>query len=145
MGSVEHDIDSWLALLRTKIRERGFTQLEVQEALGWGRAYISQLLTKQKPLRAEQTLLILSVIGVEPGEFFGELFCYQGANAPAGAASRYAGVAGDAGASSAVSAADFREMRSTLGGLVESLVDRELIDREELSARIRSVASAQDS
>ena len=70
MRTIERELDRVLTLLRNKIRERGFTQLEVQEALGWGRSYISQLLTKQKSLRIEQVLLILNVVGVDPGEFF---------------------------------------------------------------------------
>ena len=76
--TVERELESVLTLLRNKIRERGFTQLEVQEALGWGRSYISQLLTKQKSLRIEQVLLILNVIGVDPSEFFGELYHFPG-------------------------------------------------------------------
>ncbi len=83
MTAIERDLDRWLTLLREKIRERGFTQLEIQEALGWGKSYISQLFRRQKPLRAEQTLLILSVIGVEPGEFFAELFSYSRVYVPA--------------------------------------------------------------
>ncbi len=67
-------VDRVLTRLRNAIRERNFTQLEVQEALGWGRSYISQLVTKQKTLRIEQILLILNVIGVEPEDFFGEIF-----------------------------------------------------------------------
>ncbi len=53
--------------------QRGYTQLEVQQELGWGRSYISQLVTKQKSPRVEQVLLILGVIGVDPAEFFAEL------------------------------------------------------------------------
>ena len=41
MTTLERELDRVLTLLRNKIRERGFTQLEVQEALGWGRSYIS--------------------------------------------------------------------------------------------------------
>ncbi len=74
MVRVQREVDRYLTLLRNKIRERGFTQLQVQEALGWGRSYISQLLTRQKALRIEQVLLILSVIGVDPREFFGEIY-----------------------------------------------------------------------
>ena len=55
-----------LMVLRSKIRGRGLTQLEVQDRLGWGRSYISQLVTRQKSLRVEQLVLILEVIGVEP-------------------------------------------------------------------------------
>ena len=65
MVTVQPEVDRYLTLLRNKIRERGYTQLQVQEALGWGRSYISQLLTRQKALRIEQVLLILSVIEVD--------------------------------------------------------------------------------
>lgn len=74
MISIDRELDRYLTLLRNKIREKGYTQLEVQEALGWGRSYISQLLTKQKSLRLEQILAILSVIGIDAKEFFGELY-----------------------------------------------------------------------
>jgi len=74
MSSIEKEVDRILTLLRNKIRERGFTQLEVQEKLNWGRSYISQLLTKQKSLRVEQVLLILETIKVDPKEFYAELY-----------------------------------------------------------------------
>ncbi len=73
MHTAERDLDRCLTLLRNLIRKKGFTQLEVQQALGWGRSYISQLLTKQKELRYTQILLILDVIGVTPEEFFANL------------------------------------------------------------------------
>lgn len=72
--ALDKELDRTLALLRRKIRERGFTQLEVQHMLGWGRSYLSQLLTKQKALRVEQVLMILEVIKVEPAEFYRELY-----------------------------------------------------------------------
>ncbi len=74
MNETTRLLDRCLTLLRNRIREHGFTQLEVQEQLGWGRSYISQLLTKQKALRLEQVLLILQVIGASPEEFFTTLF-----------------------------------------------------------------------
>ena len=37
MQNTARDLDRHLTLLRNRIRQRGFTQLEVQEALGWGR------------------------------------------------------------------------------------------------------------
>lgn len=72
--SAAREVDRALRLLRSKIHERGFTQLRVQEALGWGRTYISQLLRRQKSLRYDQILQILEVIEVEPTDFFAELF-----------------------------------------------------------------------
>ncbi len=74
MRQVDHEVDRYLTLLSDKVRGRGYTQLEVQDALGWGRSYISQLVTRQKSLRLDQVLLILGVIGVEPSEFFAELY-----------------------------------------------------------------------
>lgn len=71
---IDREIDRYLALLRSKILDQGFSQLSVQNEIGWGRSYISQLLTKQKSLRVEQVLQILAVIGVEPGAFFSELY-----------------------------------------------------------------------
>ena len=74
MRTVERELDRILTRLRNALRERGYTHLEVQEVLGWGRSYISQLLTKQKSLRVEQILKILNVINVDPADFFGETF-----------------------------------------------------------------------
>ena len=73
---LDHEIDRTLDLLRFKMQERGFTQLTVQDRLGWGRSYISQLFTKQKGLRVDQVLRILDVIGVEPAEFYVELYLW---------------------------------------------------------------------
>ena len=88
MLTTERELDRCLTLLRNRIRQKGFTQLEVQKALGWGRSYISQLLTKQKELRYKQILLMLDVIGVSPEEFFAELFPALKLAAPTGAPTR---------------------------------------------------------
>ncbi len=71
---VENGIERMLTLLRKKIRGQDFTQIEIQEPLGWGRSYISQLLSRQKALRVDQVLTILNTIGVAPAAFFGELY-----------------------------------------------------------------------
>lgn len=88
---VRGDIERVLRLLRSQIHERGFTQLRVQDALGWGRTYISQLLRQQKSLRLDQVLQILQVIEIEPADFFYRLFgasarqvAAEGEEAPAG-------------------------------------------------------------
>ncbi len=72
--SVEKEVDRILLHLRNTVSARGFTQLEVQERLDWGRSYLSQLLTKQKTLRIQQLFLVLAVVGAELGEFFAELY-----------------------------------------------------------------------
>ncbi len=81
-SNIETDVDRMLTLLREMIRRQGYTQLQVQEKLDWGRSYISQLLTKQKSTRYEQILMILDVIGVEPTEFYAELFNYRSIRRP---------------------------------------------------------------
>ncbi len=151
--TVERELDRVLTLLRNKIRERGFTQLEVQEALGWGRSYISQLLTKQKSLRVEQVLLILNVIGVDPSEFFGELYHFPAAGLPASSASgfsryassspqygREAGSNAEAGSGEEVSR-NFHELRSLLRGLLWLLTDKGILDADELSTAVSSSSS----
>ncbi len=79
MRQVEAEVDRYLTLLGNRIRGQGYTQIEVQDALGWGRSYISQLVTKAKALRIEQVLLILNIIGIDPAEFFAELYGPPGA------------------------------------------------------------------
>ncbi|MCP3962471.1 MAG: helix-turn-helix transcriptional regulator [bacterium] len=139
MITVERQLDRVLTLLRNMIRERGFTQLEVQEALGWGRSYISQLLTKQKSLRIEQVLLILNVIGVDPSEFFGELYHFprKPAGFKGGGGYRYATGSEISEGSGAAAPPeelrhDFGELRALLRGLVRLLTDKGLLEREEL-------------
>ena len=136
MRPIEVELNRYLALLRDKIRQRGHTQLEVQEALGWGRSYISQLLTKQKALRVEQVLLILKVIAVDPVEFFAELYGWPAVPRPA---SRPAPVAGDAGWSGEQRKA-LAELKGQIHGLVGLLVEKGVISSEGL----RIAAAAED-
>ncbi len=68
------EVDRVLAGLAQKIRARGPTQSAVQQSLGWGRSYISQLMTKQKGLRVDQVLMILWALGIEARDFFWELY-----------------------------------------------------------------------
>ena len=72
--AVDLEVRRTLDLLRKVLRRQGFTQITVQEALGWGRTYISQLLRRQKSLRYDQILTILEVIDYPSEEFFIELF-----------------------------------------------------------------------
>ena len=130
MRTVDHEVDRCSNLLRDRIRERGFTQLEVQETLGWGRSYISQLLTKQKKLRVEQVLLILSVIGIQPPEFFADLFALPMRTSwPSSAAARQP------------VAAALQQLRNEVHGVTELLLEKKLITAESLSA---AVAEASD-
>ena len=148
MMRVQRELDRALTLLRNKIRERGFTQLEVQEALGWGRSYISQLLTKQKSLRIEQVLLILNVIGVDPSEFFGELYRFPVARARGSDNDGYARYTtdgmrferGGSSSSDAVPDEEFRqgfdELQSLLRGLLQLLRRKGILEGNELQAAV---------
>ena len=134
MADVNREIDLILTLLRNKIRERGFTQLEVQAALGWGRSYISQLFTKAKTLRVDQILLMLNVIGVHPAEFYGEL--YRRPRETAAWEPTDAGAATDR-----ESIDDLRHSSQELGavmrGLLALLIDKGIITPSELSEAVR--------
>ena len=146
--SIDRKVDRRLTLLPNKIRENGFTQLEVQESLGWGRSDISQLLTKQKSLRVEQVLLILDVIGVDPAEFFGELYHFsqpafavarsENFKATRGSSAGSAAEAGSAGDLQGEFLRSFRELRSLLRGLLRILVDNSVIDVDELASAVKT-------
>jgi transcriptional regulator with XRE-family HTH domain len=136
MSAVDKDVDRVLTLLRNKIRERGFTQLEVQDMLGWGRSYISQLLTKQKALRLEQVLLILGVVGVDPSDFFAELYPGRSAWRGSWPWSASSGRGREECLADGQAAGSLGELRSLVRGLVELLVDREVIDVDELSTAV---------
>ena len=136
MVTVQREVDHYLTLLRNKIREQGFTQLQVQEALGWGRSYISQLLTRQKALRIEQVLLILRVIGVEPRDFFAELYGHAALrHLPAPApADEVVGRLGN----------EVEALRSLVHGLTDLLLAERVIDVADLSAAVKTAVSDAD-
>lgn len=135
------EVDRVLHLLRSRIHERGFTQLRVQEALGWGRTYISQLLRKQKSLRFDQILQILEVIEVEPAEFFADLYeLPTDESEPVIPAPR---TIRDTVSQLAAfhqrldaSRPEARELHTAVLGLVRLLVGKELIEPEEYGASI---------
>ena len=145
MRSIQRDLDRTLARLRSLIREQGFTQLEVQEALGWGRSYISQILTQQKALRVEQVLLILNVVGVDPAEFFGEVFSLESGPSGRGQVSRRSAPrrAPDRHRASG-NAAALQEMSMEYEALVEALMRKELIELSELEAYVRRARAMGD-
>ena len=57
-------------LLEQVIRDRGFTHVAVQDAVGWKGSYLSQVFREGKHFRVEHIFRGLSVIGLEPAEFF---------------------------------------------------------------------------
>jgi transcriptional regulator with XRE-family HTH domain len=142
---VDKEITRILTLLRNKIRERGFTQLEVQDSLGWGRSYISQLLTRQKSLRVEQVLLILEVIGVEPSDFYGELYRFaavEGQGDAFGAAdvsfpSRPATSFSPHTGPNPAERQRCQDVKSIVHGLVQVLLDKDVMTANELSLAVR--------
>lgn len=127
MIEVQRDLDRHLTLLRNFIQQRGFTQLEVQQALGWGKSYISQLLTKQKGLRVEQLLLILNVIGVDPQTFFTELYWPQGIPTPSPQSAPTPPAA-------TARREELSRVQATLTGLVDLLLEKGLVTARELRA-----------
>ena len=158
MASADKELDRVLTLLRNKIREKGFTQIEVQEALSWGRSYISQILTKQKSQRVEQVLLMLEVIGVEPGEFFAELYHYPPQPVPQpvgrGVDDYPPGLRGRAAPFNPSTVHElsedplsedfshsFEQIRDLLRGMVRLLVDKSLVSVDEVTAAVKALTS----
>ena len=137
MINLERDLDRILTALRNRIRERGFTQLEVQEVLGWGRSYISQLLTKQKTLRIEQILQILNVINVEPEDFWGEIYQFGqfGDAPPSRRRQRALPAAFEPAAESMLE--DLRRIGSLVKGVVAVLVRKNLITEHDFDAAVQ--------
>ncbi len=139
MLNVERDLDRVLNRLRNAIRERGFTQLEVQETLGWGRSYISQILTKQKTLRIEQVLMILNVIDVKPEVFWDEIYLFS--ERGAGRRARRRGARRRVAAPPSFPDGDgvdngLRRIRLLYDGIVSVLTQKHLIDATDLEAAI---------
>ncbi len=132
MLQVERELDRYLNLLRIKIREQGYTQLEVQDTLGWGRSYISQLLTRQKNLRLDQVLKILHVICVKPEDFFAELYGLSGP-------SRWSEKS-PAPVHDVPFWRELERLKEVLDGLVGLLVDQGVIVSSDLKAAVEAVA-----
>ncbi|MCP3958965.1 MAG: helix-turn-helix transcriptional regulator [bacterium] len=132
MRHVNRELDRILAHLRAVISGRGFTQMEIQSELGWGRSYISQLLTKQKSLRFDHILSILKVLDVAPEDFFGKLYQFGDAN-------RLGNRAGAAAPSQShdlgLNAAS-RRLRRRVDALVSLLKQKGLIDDAGLARAV---------
>ncbi len=137
MRRIDRDLDRILNLLRTLIRERGYTQLEVQEVLGWGRSYISQLLTAQKSLRVEHVLMILKVIDVKPEVFFAELYDF-GTRRPRHRPARPTAPS----RADVLDRTDLRRLQRLFDGLVSVLEDKDLITAEDLGRAIEKAKMA---
>ncbi len=147
MRKVERDLDRILTGLRNAIRERGFTQLEVQEVLGWGRSYISQLLTKQKTLRIDQIVMILNVIEVKPRDFWAEIYQF-GRFGAAGSTRRRRGatssvVAAPPSLNGSTPGAELRRMELLYEGIVTVLKRKNLIATSDLADAIARAKSGQ--
>ncbi len=74
MVASNREIDWTLSHLRTELRQRGFTQQEVQCRLGWGKNYLSELFSNNKRLRCEHVLAVLWAIGTDPAAFYARLY-----------------------------------------------------------------------
>ncbi len=133
MRTVDRELDRILTLLQARMRDRGFSQVEVQEILGWGRSYISQLVHKNKSIRVEQVLMILNVIGVRPEEFWAEIYQFGAFSPPTRARQSVWHAAPrqpDASDDAAV-LADLHRSRRLLEGVVTVLTRKNLITAGE--------------
>ncbi len=110
----------FLTLLGRKIREQCFTELEIEDVLGWAKGHIRQLNLGLKGLHFDQVLSILGVIGVEPAAFFAELYSMP---------PRDVGPRGE-----------LAELSAMADGLVNLLVENERITAGELARAVAARA-----
>ena len=61
-------------LMEALIRAEGLTDHALDERLGRGAGYVSQVLGEQQDLKYRQILELLGAVGLEPGLFFRALF-----------------------------------------------------------------------
>jgi transcriptional regulator with XRE-family HTH domain len=71
---VEEQVERLRRALRHRIRDAGVSMREMEDRLGMGRDYLSQLLRGSMDLKAKHVLGVLAELGADPGEFFAELF-----------------------------------------------------------------------
>jgi transcriptional regulator with XRE-family HTH domain len=67
---VELEVERVCESLREVIRRKKSSLRNVEQALGQGRGYMSQLLGGNVDIKLKHVFSVLSVIGVEPDEFF---------------------------------------------------------------------------
>ncbi len=153
MASMDREVKQILTLLRSKIRESGYTQIQVQRQLDWGRSYISQLLNRGKALRVEQVLKILETIKVEPREFYAELYQFprpeahlrnldEYAEPEALDAASFTKILGEDAAEADGLSDDFfrnyRELRAMVRAVVQVLIENEMVTIEDFADKARA-------
>lgn len=75
MPSDDTEVLHWSHHLKLWLTDRGRSQRSVEEALGWGVGYLSQLLRPGSPdLKVKHLLAILKELRVSPREFFAGLY-----------------------------------------------------------------------
>ncbi|HEX9737298.1 MAG TPA: helix-turn-helix transcriptional regulator [Thermoanaerobaculia bacterium] len=67
---VEEEVSRHLQALRYVLKASGWTQVRVQQRLGWRQRHVSDLLNRKKILTFEELFAILDLIGYTPAEYF---------------------------------------------------------------------------
>jgi transcriptional regulator with XRE-family HTH domain len=70
----ENDVDRLRRALRHRIRDAGISLRVMENRLGMGTDYLSQLLRGSMDLKAKHIFALLAELGADPGEFFLELY-----------------------------------------------------------------------
>ncbi|MEM1181909.1 MAG: helix-turn-helix transcriptional regulator [Acidobacteriota bacterium] len=134
------DVKPILEALRQMIRRSELSQRQVEEAAGFSRGYLSQLLAQNLDLKVWHLMKILEIFGEHPGDFFHRLHTSRRStpDALADFAARSA-PAGDSLAASfdhlyrvgLDSLASLRQRLERMEGAVEQLESRGLIESSE--------------
>ncbi|MGH9362315.1 MAG: helix-turn-helix domain-containing protein [Thermoanaerobaculia bacterium] len=71
---VEQSVERLRRALQRRIRDEGNSFREVEDRLGVGRDYVSQLLRGSMDLKVKHLFALFEVLEMEPGEFFRALY-----------------------------------------------------------------------
>jgi transcriptional regulator with XRE-family HTH domain len=73
LAVVREEVERVSTLLRRKIRGAGLTYGMVEERLGWGQGYLSQVLNGKVHLKLEHFFAVAKALGLSPQKLFAEL------------------------------------------------------------------------
>jgi transcriptional regulator with XRE-family HTH domain len=74
MDTPEVETQRLADVLRETIHRSKISQRQIERTLGQGKGYLSQLLSGNVDLKVKHVFAVLAVIGVEPEEFFQEIY-----------------------------------------------------------------------
>lgn len=121
------EVDCLRASLRRMVEEKKIQQLHIQQKLGWGPGYVSQMYGGTKELRFEPFFQVLYAADIEPVAFFAAHYQWSGLS---GEGKPAAETPGDPAVERLQRQLD--QLRGTLDNVVRALLERNLISVNDI-------------